>query len=818
MEEELKSRVASEWFAAFDCARIIGKIDFCVCRRTSASQPELMEQSLLWAEAKRGEANPYESIAQLILTIGQARVFNEHLPPPFLGAFDSQKIAFLPYSSVMDIFARNDFNWRVPASNHETREFKELYATVKGTLEKESLVFRFDKDAEALREFIKDNFRDACGVSKIKIDKNNFTAVYAKWRERVMPTIICDWDEFFGMRIIDADFYLADLLSRDNVTIRDKLAVLLESGKYRVSGEALAKGGKSRSLFAEGYFSDGMKAHGEFWRVYERPPAEEYWDYIVERRDLLVPQDIRERKGSFFTPQKWVALSQRYIARALGEDWQEKYVVWDPAAGTGNLLAGLTEKYNIWASTIDKQDVDVMKDRIANGAALLESHVFQFDFLNDSFDRLPEGLRKVVEDIHERKRLVIYMNPPYAEAASARTVAGRGGNKTAVSNETKVHSDYSPIVGKAARELFIQFLIRAHEEMRGCVIANFSKLKGLQSPNFGKFREEFQPKLESLFLIPADTFDNVNGKFPIGFFVWDTDKEEEFKEITADVYNADGARVALKKVRAFCDAPSINQWLKQFSDREGRAVGAMCCVGSDFQHQNYVNISCVDDLKGVGNAKGIARLAITRANLIPACVYFAARLAVPATWLNDRDQFLWPADSWKDDALFQSDCLAYALFSPQNRITCARGANDWIPFTPAEVDARDNFESSFMSDFIAGKARGEAEQVKGELLCAESGGETSRDRGPLEFSDEARAVFDAARALWRLYNAQDRANANSSLYDIRRHFQGVDAKGRLDAQGGSDEYKSRLAALRAALKSLALRIEPKIYEHGFLQK
>jgi len=77
---------------------------------------------------------------------------------------------------------------------------------------------------------------------------------------------------------------------------------------------------------------------------YERPPLEEYWDYIINRRDLLVPQDIRERKGSFFTPRQWVELSQKYIGDALGDDWQDEYVIWDCAAGTGNLLAGLTTK------------------------------------------------------------------------------------------------------------------------------------------------------------------------------------------------------------------------------------------------------------------------------------------------------------------------------------------------------------------------------------------------------------------------------------------------------------------------------------------
>ena len=74
-------------------------------------------------------------------------------------------------------------------------------------------------------------------------------------------------------------------------------------------------------------------------------------------------------KPSFFTPKTWVELSQKYLADVFGKDWQDEYYVWDCAAGTGNLLAGLTNKYNIWASTLDKTDVDVMKERIHNGAS-----------------------------------------------------------------------------------------------------------------------------------------------------------------------------------------------------------------------------------------------------------------------------------------------------------------------------------------------------------------------------------------------------------------------------------------------------------------
>lgn len=122
-----------------------------------------------------------------------------------------------------------------------------------------------------------------------------------------------------------------------------------------------------------------------FWKIYKRPPIKQFQDYIIERSDLLVAQDIRERRGAYFTPRKWVELSQKYISDTLGENWQDDYYIWDCAAGTGNLLAGLTNKYHIFASTLDQADVKVMHERIDNGANLVSKHVFQFDFLNDDF-------------------------------------------------------------------------------------------------------------------------------------------------------------------------------------------------------------------------------------------------------------------------------------------------------------------------------------------------------------------------------------------------------------------------------------------------
>lgn len=257
---------------------------------------------------------------------------------------------------------------------------------------------------------------------QIQVSKSNFTAVYLKWLEAVKPAIDIDWDLAKKMGIIDADFFLADLLSDDNNSIKDSLFVLLRTNLYAIVRET--KNELGLKTIHSVNFKDGQKAHNSFWLKYKRPPRKDFWQYIVERRDLLVPQDVRERKGSYFTPQIWVEKSQEYLTKVLGENWQDEYIIWDCCAGTGNMERGLINRYNVFASTLDKADVDVIRDQIHNGMNLLESHVFQFDFLNDDFDspKVPDELKKIIFDKEKRKKLLIYINPPYAEATNTKTI------------------------------------------------------------------------------------------------------------------------------------------------------------------------------------------------------------------------------------------------------------------------------------------------------------------------------------------------------------------------------------------------------------
>jgi hypothetical protein len=798
-EEELKNKIAKDYFWLYDCTRIIGNVDFCVSMH-KGTKDDTEPPSLLWAEAKKGSSDIYKSIVQLILTIGRARTFDKYLPPSYLGAFDAEKIAFIPYNDIHDIFYMNDFNWKVTPSDYTTKEFQMIYDKVKKIIDENALLFEYEKDDKELKTFIKNNFKlGNFGQSKIKIDKNNFVIVYNKWLQTVKPTIAVNWDAAKKTGIIDGDFYLADLLSEDNVTLKDKLFVLLNHDHYELDRKT-DESGLFSSKKAE--FTDGQKAHNQFWNKYERPPLEEYWDYIVERRDLLVPQDIRERKGSFFTPQIWVELSQKYIADVLGENWQDEYYVWDCAAGTGNLLNGLTNKYNIWASTIDEQDVEVMKDRIRNGANLLESHVFQFDFLNDDFSKLPTGLQEIINDSEKRKKLVIYINPPYAEAASAKTVTGTGKNKSKTATDNKIYLKYKNEIGNASNEIFAQFLIRIYKEIPDCIIAHFSTLKAIQSNNFRVFRNVFQAKLCKLFVVPAYTFDNVKGKFPIGFHIWDTSIKENVNQILADVYDENGVFFQQKKIIILNNIRYINDWYSKFYDKNPYYIGIMNTRGNDFQNQNYIRITSDNNF----NHTNI----ITPNNLIISSIYFSVRHCIEATWLNDRDQFLWPKDGWQTDTEFQNDCLAFTLFHTQNRITSKEGTNHWIPFTEDEVNARDKFDSHFMTDFISGKLK--SNDVNNIFDNSEM------RNTPLVFSDEAKAVFDAGRELWRYYHAQPDSNPNASYYDIREYFQGRYDNGKMKNKSDDEKYMELLGNLKDAMSVLAKKIEQKVYEYGFLIK
>ena len=230
----------------------------------------------------------------------------------------------------------------------------------------------------------------------------------------------------------------------------------------------------------------------------------------------------------------------------------------------------------------------------------------------------------------------------------------------------------------------------------------------------------------------------------------------------------------------------------------------MSAKGCDFQNTN--NIFIINSKDKLPHPRGTI---ITSKNIIEIAIYFSVRKVIMPTWINDRDQFLHPNTLWQQDTEFQNNCLAYVLFN--NVISSSKGKNDWIPFTENEVGARDCFQSHFMKDYISGKSE--------EPDIFSSNIDKNK---PLVFSEEAKAVFDAGRELWRYYHAQPESNPDASLYDIKLFFQGtkIMKNGKIQMKSNSEDkfYMELIHNLRDKLKILASKIEPKVYEYGFLKQ
>jgi hypothetical protein len=288
--------------------------------------------------------------------------------------------------------------------------------------------------------------------------------------------------------------------------------------------------------------------------------------------------------------------------------------------------------------------------------------------------------------------------------------------------------------------------------------------------------------------MPAYTFDNVNGKFPTGFKIWDTDIKDIFSEIKSDVYDKDNNFIGEKTFKSFTKDQIINNWISEYKKYIENPIGYMDGInGNDFQNYNKVYI--VNTKEQIGNPRGIW---ITKENLLEIAIYFAVRHNMEHTWINHNDQFLYPNNEYKKDINFKNNSLVFTLFYGKNSIQSKYGVNHWIPFTAQEVSAKDNFKSDFMSNFLKGR----------------------------KFSKEAKDTINAGKEFWKYYHSKISGHRNAindaSFYDIREFFQGRSTSGTMKQKSDDETYNTLIKNLRQSLSVLAEKIQPKVYEYGFL--
>jgi len=505
----------------------------------------------IWFEAKEASTAPLLMFAQLLVYVRAARKRGEAIPG-FLGVIDREKAALMVTEHALPLLDDEAIVWPKSGSAAD----KALAAVIAPTIEAFFVLYQIDGYEAEFVKAIKDAVSEG-RIIRTPITPDNLRQVFDKWVAMVGV-------ELGVKRQADyAVLFFADIMhDGHNEAMRRLPARLLFSGDKPV----FIIGNEQYELASD-------RGYRNFWNIYHRPPEEKHRHYLLERRDSLLPMDEQKFKGAFYTPLHIVDKAYDQLAATLGEDWQQKYIVWDNCAGVGNLEAKHSNLRNVFMSTLDQEDVTIMRGNPAFAGA----EIFQYDYLNDDVtdfgeidytltNKVPMPLRQAIADAKAGKEgakpILVLINPPYAEAMNVDNTQDSGANSTMKTGVAKTQvGAHVKGLGYAARELFTQFVQRVKLEIPTATLAMFSTLKYVNAPNFSDFRARWTAQYLDGFVVHSKAFDSLKGNFPIGFLIWDLSKVVPSNVVETLALNKAGDPVAQKSFYRNLPRPPLAGWI-----------------------------------------------------------------------------------------------------------------------------------------------------------------------------------------------------------------------------------------------------------------
>lgn len=758
----------------------------------------------IWFEAKdTGKHSTYAMFTQLLHYVQQSLNQGEKVPP-FLAVIDTEKAAIIKSENVIPFLEKKTVKWGKSASKY-TQEALEVISAYIGTY---IVSFRMSTHEDEFINTVKAAIKSG-DIIRTQITPDNLKQVFDKWVQMIGKELRNVKEEDYTL------LFFSDIMNDGIISTLDlpaKLIFINNTPAFMLNGELYELGNR------EGY--------RRFWAIYDRPPKEEYRNYLLERRDSLIPTDERSFKGAFYTPLTVVDKAYENLNDILGKNWQKDYIIWDMCCGVGNLEVKHSNHRNLFMSTLDQADIDVMKASRTCVSAVR----FQYDYLNDDItssgtidynltNKIPESLRNAISS---GKKILILINPPYAEATSSDNINSDGidNSKKGVA-KTKVAAYLMEKYGKARNELYTQFVARIAKEIPTATLAMFSSLKYINAPTLEVFRKNWNAKYLGGFAVHSQAFDGLKGNFPIGFLVWETNQDSDNKWITKEIHTEifDKNVIPIGEKIFVCseDNELLTTWVERpktnktnvvplknavtpattTKDLRGTkwadgALGWFNCPGNDLQQAG--KLTCILS-SGFASGRGFF---ITPDNLWKVAIMFSVRLLIKPTWINNRDQFLQPNKELSEE--FKNDCLMWMLFNGSNLTASADGiewnnqkwsiTNNFIPFTEAEVNSSERFESNFMVEYLNDKI----------------------------LSQEAQTVMNEGKKLWLSYFKHNDNYLIRDEYKLNRPDVGwYQIRHALKSRNDSDDFiPVSFSNFEEAYKELGSKLIPQIYQLGFI--
>ncbi|MCL2675130.1 MAG: hypothetical protein FWE84_00840 [Firmicutes bacterium] len=427
---------------------------------------------------------------------------------------------------------------------------------------------------------------------------------------------------------------------------------------------------------------------------------------ITEIADTLLKEAERRYTGDFWTPEIWVERAHEMIEEQLGEDWKEKYVVWEAACGTKNLTRDykFAQLYN---STLHQEELNISVDY--NPEAI---ETFQYDFLNDDIhlhlpdllsDKIPTKMPKSLFDaLKAKKPIVFFMNPPYGQAGSEM------GKESKTGITTNAVSDMMKNFSQAKNELYCQFIYRTMQFAKTFGYEKdffffFFFNKGfLTSPEYAKFTELLCSKFtfQKGFMFNAGEFNGTSSRWGVIFSHWKIGGGEQ-KSFLFDVLYSEGNKIKKSGKWEGKKSPDKKATLGSYArshldlkrDKENVPVAGFAIskaapklktdtsFGWFQDHGNLVQKAYKDTSLSTGGCCN-GGCFVQADNFERCMIAFSVRKAMlekiaeqKLLWVRDKDVFRKPSDKFqksKEFASFTADCVVYSLFASGSNQTSLR--------------------------------------------------------------------------------------------------------------------------------------------------
>ena len=644
---------------------------------------------------------------------------------------------------------------------------------------------------------IQEDIAFATLIMRIRKRQSSLFNVKKQITDKNFYQVFQHWKNFFGEAVQNghkaSEYFVTDI-EQGKTSLVDNNSVI-----FRLNGGEI----KEKLINPDEY--------KYFWNHYEKISSAREIIAIRQKMDRITEINLRRFTGEFYTPIDFAKKAFDYLVRTVGEWWKDKnFRLWDMAAGTGNLEFAIpleAQKF-CYVSTLIKDEADYCANIFPDAT------VFQFDFLNDSSDKLPKKLR---DDLNNPNiKWIIFINPPYATASSFERKKNRqdkdGVSMTAI---RKLMNDEN--LGAASRELYVQFIYRINKDFSDKIswLGIFSTPKYMNANNDQPFRDKiFKYKFERGFMLNSKNFEGCKGKFPVSFIVWNLSEHIplEEQEISLDIYDSAVEKVAEKIFRPARSENFLNKWVKRprnvkkfppmssalkfaaknkdVRDRIPENFLASLMCWNEFYHQNQTAFLS-------GPLVSAGGMSVTAENFEQYMIMHAVHLIPKLTWLNNRDQFLQPNKELPRE--FITDAVIWSLFAPSNQTASLKDveyedevyqiANNFYPFELSEV------KSWTCSSFSIAAQLGMAHEDRFAALWIKN------NRASL--SSEALAVLNAGREIYKRFYAE------LKRLDVR--------KWKID-NWDAGWYQVRMSLdATIDLSALKEKLLPQIYELGFLR-